>query len=81
PFRLWLAEVGRERIEETIDPEQAIDRDRVAGAPLKTAVGADSISARDVYGGAGFAGAYRMRPYVFVCAPKAQTPPSLLFII
>ena len=25
PFRLWLAEVGRERIEETIDPEQAID--------------------------------------------------------
>ena len=55
--------------------------DRVAGAPLKTAVGADSISARDVYGGACFAGAYRMRPYVFVCAPKAQTLPSLLFII
>ena len=26
PFRLWLAKVGRERIEETIDPEQAIDR-------------------------------------------------------
>ncbi len=26
PFRLWLAQVGRERIEETIDPEQAIDR-------------------------------------------------------
>lgn len=26
PFRLWLAAVGRERIEETIDPEQAIDR-------------------------------------------------------
>ena len=26
PFRLWLAEVGRERIEETVDPEQAIDR-------------------------------------------------------
>ena len=26
PFRFWLAEVGRERIEETIDPEQAIDR-------------------------------------------------------
>lgn len=26
PFRLWLTEVGRERIEETIDPEQAIDR-------------------------------------------------------
>ena len=26
PFKLWLAEVGRERIEETIDPEQAIER-------------------------------------------------------
>ena len=26
PFKLWLAEVGAERIEETIDPEQAIDR-------------------------------------------------------
>jgi hypothetical protein len=26
PFKLWLAMVGRERIEETIDPEQAIDR-------------------------------------------------------
>lgn len=26
PFKLWLAQVGRERIEETIDPEQAIDR-------------------------------------------------------
>lgn len=26
PFKLWLAEVGRERMEETIDPEQAIDR-------------------------------------------------------
>ena len=26
PFKLWLADVGRERIEETIDPEQAIDR-------------------------------------------------------
>ena len=25
-FKLWLAQVGRERIEETIDPEQAIDR-------------------------------------------------------
>ena len=23
PFKLWLAQVGRERIEETIDPEQA----------------------------------------------------------
>ena len=26
PFKLWLAQVGRERIEETIDPEQTIDR-------------------------------------------------------
>ncbi len=26
PFKLWLAQVGQERIEETIDPEQAIDR-------------------------------------------------------
>lgn len=26
PFKLWLARVGRERIEETFDPEQAIDR-------------------------------------------------------
>ena len=26
PFKIWLAQVGRERIEETIDPEQAIDR-------------------------------------------------------
>lgn len=26
PFKLWLAEVGRERIDETIDPELAIDR-------------------------------------------------------
>ena len=26
PFKLWLAQVGRERIEETIDSEQAIDR-------------------------------------------------------
>ena len=26
PFKAWLASVGRERIEETIDPEQAIDR-------------------------------------------------------
>ena len=26
PFKMWLAEVGRERIEETIDPEQTIDR-------------------------------------------------------
>ncbi len=26
PFKLWLAQVGRERIEETIDPELAIER-------------------------------------------------------
>ena len=26
PFKVWLAQVGKERIEETIDPELAIDR-------------------------------------------------------
>ena len=26
PFKAWLARVSRERIKETIDPEQAIDR-------------------------------------------------------
>lgn len=26
PFKLWLAQVGAERIQETIDPEQSIDR-------------------------------------------------------
>lgn len=26
PFKVWLAQVGRERIEETIDPELTIDR-------------------------------------------------------
>lgn len=26
PFKIWLAKVGNERIEETIDPEKAIDR-------------------------------------------------------
>lgn len=26
PFKMWLAQVGRERIEETIDPEPALDR-------------------------------------------------------
>ncbi len=26
PFKMWLATVGKERIEETTDPEQAIDR-------------------------------------------------------
>ena len=26
PFKLWLAEVGKERIDEIIDPELTIDR-------------------------------------------------------
>lgn len=26
PFKIWLAQIGRERIEETIDPELSIDR-------------------------------------------------------
>ena len=26
PFKMWLAQVGKERIDETIDPEQSIDR-------------------------------------------------------
>ena len=26
PFKMWLAQLGRERVEETIDPELAIDR-------------------------------------------------------
>ena len=26
PFKMWLAEVGRERLEEIDDPEQGIDR-------------------------------------------------------
>ena len=26
PFKLWLAQVGKERVEETIDPELSIDR-------------------------------------------------------
>lgn len=26
PFKMWFAEVGRERIEETIDPELTIER-------------------------------------------------------
>ena len=38
PFKLWLAQVGRERIEETIDPEQAIDRalEERTGKPVVT---------------------------------------------
>lgn len=31
PFKLWLAQVGQERIEETIDPELTIDRADDAG--------------------------------------------------
>ena len=26
PFKMWLAEVGRERIDETVDPELTIER-------------------------------------------------------
>ena len=26
PFKMWLAQVGRERIDETLDPELTIDR-------------------------------------------------------
>lgn len=41
PFKLWLAQVGRERIEETIDPEQAIDR------ALETRTGKSAITAQN----------------------------------
>ena len=34
PFKMWLAQVGRERIEETIDPELTIDRALEAYARL-----------------------------------------------
>ena len=44
PFRLWLAAVGRERIEETIDPEQAIDR--ALETYLKTGYSEDWIHQR-----------------------------------
>lgn len=44
PFRLWLAEVGRERIEETIDPEQAIDR--ALGTYLKKGYDPDWVHQR-----------------------------------
>ena len=44
PFRLWLAAVGRERIEETIDPEQAIDR--ALGTYLKKGYSEDWIHQR-----------------------------------
>jgi len=26
PFKLWMAQVGREHIDEAVDPEQSIDR-------------------------------------------------------
>ena len=37
PFKLWLAQVGRERIEETIDPELTIDRADDAGIGSQSA--------------------------------------------
>lgn len=45
PFKAWLAMVGRERIEETIDPEQAIDRalEAETGRPVVTFQNAESI--------------------------------------
>ena len=44
PFKLWLAQVGRERIEETIDPELTIDRALETYA--KKGYGADWINQR-----------------------------------
>lgn len=41
PFKLWLAQVGREQIEETIDPEQAIDR------ALEARTGKSAITAQN----------------------------------
>lgn len=35
PFKLWLAQVGRERIEETIDPELTIERAHAAAPPFQ----------------------------------------------
>ena len=43
PFKRWLAQVGRERIEETIDPEQAIEAD--TGRPAVTAQNAAQLNA------------------------------------
>jgi len=45
PFKAWLAMVGQERIEETIDPEQAIDRalEAETGKPVVTAQNAESF--------------------------------------
>lgn len=44
PFKLWLAQVGRDRIEETIDPELAIDR--ALDTYLKKGYGEDWIHQR-----------------------------------
>lgn len=57
PFKAWLAMVGRERIEETIDPEQAIDRaletylkKRQTKAPQrKSAAGSVFANIYDIY--------------------------------
>ena len=43
PFKRWLAQVGRERIEETNDPEQAIEAD--TGRPAVTAQNAAQLNA------------------------------------
>ena len=43
PFKRWLAQVGRERIEETIDPERAIEAD--TGRPAVTAQNAAQLNA------------------------------------
>lgn len=44
PFKLWLAQVGRERIEETIDPELTIDR--ALGTYLKKGYSREWINQR-----------------------------------
>ncbi|MBQ8803047.1 MAG: hypothetical protein IJZ53_05400 [Tyzzerella sp.] len=44
PFKMWLAQVGRERIEETIDPELTIDR--ALDTYLKKGYGEDWIHQR-----------------------------------
>ena len=43
PFKRWLAQVGRERIEEAIDPERAIEAD--TGRPAVTAENAAQLNA------------------------------------
>ncbi len=44
PFKLWLAQMGAERIEETVDPEQAIDR--ALETYLKKGYSADWVNQR-----------------------------------